>query len=160
MFSRGTLGSRLRSRSEIDGQSSFLSPSLSKMEVGLQRWLVFAVKGKSLLLAAARVLQVLLGKYAASFVELINLAWEVEGGRKRAPVADERMRDSTDSSTFFAYCQRLSTEHLESGLLTISRVYIMPEKSYIQELWLVFRRDDRPKISNLNISRRKPVYRE
>lgn len=66
-----------------------VSHPLSKMEIGgVQRGLVPAVKGKSLLLAW--VLQVLLDKYAASFVELINLAGEMESGRKGAH--RERMR--------------------------------------------------------------------
>ncbi|RLU15466.1 hypothetical protein DMN91_012460 [Ooceraea biroi] len=60
-------------------------------------------------------LQILLGKYAASFVELINLPEERE--KEANGGTDRRMRDSTTGSTFFAYCQGLSTRHSETGLI-------------------------------------------
>jgi len=73
---------------------------------------------------SAWTLQTLLGKYAASFLELIKLPRKRERERERERREKEasggtegRMRDSTSGSTFFAYCQGLSTRQPETELI-------------------------------------------
>jgi len=68
---------------------------------------------------SAWTLQTLLGKYAASFLELIKLPGkrEREKGRERGQRNERGMRDSTSGSTFFAYCQGLSTRHPETEVI-------------------------------------------
>lgn len=106
-----TLRVYLRFRGEIDDHCS---PKIKKRTCNVE----FHCEGKKLFLwipfGSCKYCQ---HKYAASFVELINLVGEEERSHQES---DERMRDSTVSSTFFAYCQGFSTNYLGIRLSMIS----------------------------------------